>query len=83
MKIYYSRCTEKGGGSNLVSLHSQAENEFVAGLLPMVCAFTCFSFYQGGIKLWRNNYTVIKSLISAFLFIDLKTLWLIFSDWLV
>ncbi len=41
MKIYYSRCTEKGGGSNLVSLHSQAENEFVAGLLPMVCSFTC------------------------------------------
>ena len=47
MKIYYSRCTEKGGGSNLVSLHSQAENEFVAGLLPMVCAFTCFKFLSG------------------------------------
>ena len=32
----YLRCYEKGYGSDLVSIHSQAENEFIASLQPEV-----------------------------------------------
>ena len=34
--LLYLRCYEKGYGSDLVSIHSQAENEFVASIQPEV-----------------------------------------------
>ncbi len=63
-KINTSRCTEKGGGSNLVSLHSEAENEFVAGLLPVVGAFTCFE--QEHARRFNVNYTNSQNFFGYF-----------------
>ena len=50
-----------------MSLHSEAENEFVAGLLPMVGAFTCFEQEHAG--RFNENCTNSQNFFGYFLII--------------